>query len=489
MDIYQDALVKLAAILGLNIKKNDLNEKSIEEILHEAEVIKKDDEMLNMAIDNCVDSFHIADGKGIILRVNRAFENHTKRGRTAIEGKSVQDMVKAHLYQPSAVLIAIKEKRKVTMLQSGPDGEVIATASPVLDENSEVKLVVSNARFTSELKLLEKYYDIKEKKKKEELKIIGSNSPVMKKLLSLAAQVAISDSSVLIMGETGSGKSLLAKHIHEKSKRKNENFVEINCAAIPESLMESELFGYSSGAFTGAKKGGKPGLIELADKGTLFLDEIGDMPINLQAKLLQVLQNRSITRIGGEESVPVDIRLISATNMDLVDMIANGQFRKELYYRINVVPLFVPSLRERKEDIPVLIHTFLDKISNENNMSVDISEAALERLINYKWPGNVRELSNVIERLIVTNNSQLIELKDLPNNILLMTDELTEDIIVNRIIPLKEALEAVERELILSAYDAYGNSYKVAKALEISQSGASRKYIKYKKMQKPSNKL
>ncbi len=477
-------MAKIADIMGLDINKENINEKEIDEIIHELELLKKDDDMLNMAIDNCVDSFHVTDGTGKIIRVNNSFVEHTKKNRKEIEGKYVQDMVKANVYRPTVVPIAIKEKRKVTMVQSGPGGEVIATASPVLDENDKVVLVVSNARFRSELDLLEKYFANRKKNeqnKDPEAKIIGSKSPEMKELLKLAGQVAATDSSVLILGETGSGKSLLARYIHEKSKRNNENFVEVNCAAIPESLMESELFGYSTGAFTGAVKGGKPGLIEMADKGTLFLDEIGDMPINLQAKLLQTLQNRTIKRIGGSESIPVDIRLLSATNKDLEEMIEEEQFRSELYYRINVVPLRLPALRDRKEDIPLLIDTFLEKINKENGWNISISEPVLDRLINYKWPGNVRELSNLIERLIVTSDSQIIETKNLPKNILVMTDDLTADIKVNRIIPLKEALETVERELILSAYETYENSYKVAEVLRISQSGASRKYIKYKK--------
>ena len=215
---------------------------------------------------------------------------------------------------------------------------------------------------------------------------------------------------------------MLAKYIHENSPRSKKKFVELNCAAIPESLIESELFGYETGAFTGAQKGGKPGLFEVADGGTLFLDEIGDMPLQLQPKLLHALQNKTITRVGGTRQIPVNVRIITATNKNLENLVKEGLFRNDLYYRINIVPISIPPLRERKSDITPLINSFVDRFNKHYNQSAAIDDGAMKLLNLYKWPGNIRELENMIERLLVTNKSGIITEWDLPNNIRIMTD-------------------------------------------------------------------
>lgn len=483
MDTMRTLINKIFDLL--NIDKLDINSEDIFSVLYDKiQKIKQENDMLNLALDNAADNFHVTDGEGNILRVNRAFETHCKVSREFVEGKNVRDMERCGVYSPSMTPIVIKEKRQITFLQTVPEGEVITTITPVLDESGNVKLVVSNARYIKELKLLDKYFTDKSENEhypKEIAKDFVSQSSIMKSLTELAKQIAKTDSSILIRGETGSGKSMIAKLIHIKSNRCNARFIEINCAAIPESLIESELFGYSAGAFTGAKKGGKQGLIELANNGTLFLDEIGDMPLNIQAKLLNVLQSHEITRVGGSEPIPINIRLIAATNSDLEKMIAEGCFRSELYYRINVVPIFMPPLRERREDIPLLIEQFRVKFCNDNKTDVMISKEVIDRMQNYLWPGNIRELENLIERLIVTNRKNIVELDDLPNSLLLMTEPPEKSISVNRMIPLKEAMEEVEKQLILSAYDTYKSSYKVAELLEISQSAAMRRLHKYKK--------
>ena len=483
MDEYKKTILNIAKLLEIDCSQ-DLEESLCSTVYNAVAYLKKDDDMLNMAIDNCIDSFHVTDGEGNIVRVNRAFTDGLQIARKDVEGKNVVDMEKSGIYSPTAVHVAIREKRMISMIQTGARGKAIASAQPVLDPDGNVMLVVSNARFLSELQLLENYFEIEKERHTEvspkSMQMI-SKSKLMRSLMDLAGQVAKADSSILITGETGTGKSMLAKYIHAHSKRKDEKFIEINCAAIPENLIESELFGYTTGAFTGAKKGGKPGLIELANNGTLFLDEIGDMPLNLQAKLLQVLQNRSITRIGGEEAIDVNIRLITATNSNLEEMIEKGAFRSELYYRINVVPLHVPALRNRREDISDLVDSFTQRFNSEYNTNVIIGKETMKRLEEYKWPGNIRELENLIERLVVTDGKGIVELEDLPNAILIMTDEIKDDITVNKIIPLKKAMDEVERQLINAAYEAYGSSYKVARALGISQSGASRKHIKYQK--------
>ncbi|WP_027414749.1 sigma-54 interaction domain-containing protein [Aneurinibacillus terranovensis] len=246
---------------------------------------------------------------------------------------------------------------------------------------------------------------------------IRGNSPVITALKAQAEKVAKSDSTILIRGESGTGKEVLAQAIHGASQRQKGPFVAINCAAIPESLLESELFGYDEGSFTGAKKGGKQGRFEMARGGTLFLDEIGDMPLFLQAKLLRVLQERRVERIGGSESIPIDVRVIAATHKDLETMIANQQFREDLYFRLNVIPLSIPPLRERSEDLYELIQYFMkrygERLGKENKR---LSSQALKRLFDYHWPGNVRELENVIEYIVNLEIGDLVTISSLPSS-------------------------------------------------------------------------
>lgn len=464
------------------------NEASVrEEDLYEAcKKLKKERDTYYLAMDNCTDSFHVTDENGTILFINKAFERRSKYRKEEIIGKHVTDMEQAGIYRPSAVRIALKEKRRITMVQNGPGGNAIVTATPVENGEGSLVLCVSNARFVDELTLLDKYYSQKGQTKQGDYKgkKLISKDEAMTKLYEFAKQIAGADSSVLITGETGTGKSRIARYIHDNSAREGKKFIELNCAAIPENLIESELFGYESGAFTGAKKGGKPGLFELAEGGTLFLDEIGDMPLPLQAKLLHAIQNRTITRIGGTSEKSIDVRIITATNKNLEKLVEDGQFRSDLYYRINVVPLHMPALRERKKDIRELGRFFLEFFNTKYRRETAITDDAMELLSHYRWPGNIRELENMMERLVVTNRTGVIAEEDLPNNIKIMTDVMREDIVVNRMLPLKEALEKVERKLVEMAFEENGSTYKAAQALGISQSGASRKFLKYMKKEK-----
>jgi len=242
--------------------------------------------------------------------------------------------------------------------------------------------------------------------------IIGE-SPSIKALISQIEKIADSDSTVLIYGESGTGKELVATTIHYLSKRGDKPLVKINSAAIPEGLVESELFGYEKGAFTGALKR-KPGRFELASGGTLFLDEVGDLPLSAQAKLLRVIQERSFERVGGTETITVDVRLIAATNKNLLEEVKKGRFREDLYYRLNVIPLMIPPLRERREDIPLLIEHFLKKYNTRSGKEVRLSKDCLEALLSYDYPGNVRELENIIERAVVLSSDGVVKKEDLP---------------------------------------------------------------------------
>ena len=225
----------------------------------------------------------------------------------------------------------------------------------------------------------------------------------MEDTIKLSLRIAAVNTTVLILGESGVGKGLIARFIHENSLRNKGPFIKINCGSIPESLLESELFGYETGAFTGAKREGKPGLVELAHKGTLLLDEIADLPLNLQVKLLQVIQERELTRIGGTKPIRIDIRIIASTNKDIRKMVKQGEFREDLYYRLNVIPITIPPLRERKEDIELLIDFFISHYNKKHNKSISLQEDVIEALLQYCWPGNVRELENLMERLVVTS--------------------------------------------------------------------------------------
>ncbi|MDF2655564.1 MAG: Fis family transcriptional regulator [Bacillota bacterium] len=332
-----------------------------------------------------------------------------------------------------------------------------------------------------------------------------TKSPEMERVMALAMKAAQSDANVLLQGETGVGKDFWANFIHSRSSFYRGRLVNVNCCALPESLAESEFFGYGKGAFTGAKGDGKAGYFEAANGGTILLNEIGDLPMHMQAKLLNVIQEKSVIRVG--ETVPrkINFRLIAATNKDLSKLASEEKFREDLYYRLNVVPIHIPPLRDRKDDIFSLIHFFLARNIEKYQESKQLSVELLTTLINYSWPGNIRELENLMERLFVTSNSSVLGEEDLPDNVLrniaelqteyISTQHQTEDNgseqqIKNPNSPpnedgtfqkptLKELLEAEEKRIILEKYHDLRSSYKIAKELGISQSQAYQKIKKY----------
>jgi TyrR family helix-turn-helix protein len=317
------------------------------------------------------------------------------------------------------------------------------------------------------------------------LKYTGSEKMVvtstrMRNLIDMVIRLATVGSTVLITGESGTGKELIAETIHSNSARKDKPLIKVNCGAIPENLLESELFGYEGGAFTGAKKEGKPGVIELAAGGTLFLDEIGEIPFNLQVKLLRFLQSKEFTRVGGESSITVDVRIVTATNRHLLEMVQQKQFREDLYYRLNVVPVQVPALRERKEDIPALVAHFLQVFNRKYNMNKKISPGVVDNLMRYDWPGNVRELENLIERMVVITIKDIITTADLPSHLCDSTDLNSPYVMVSGIVPLREAVESVEKQLLEKAYAKYKTTRQMAKELKVDASTVVRKAAKYK---------
>ena len=313
--------------------------------------------------------------------------------------------------------------------------------------------------------------------------IIGKSKKILE-LVDIIKQVSKTPATVLLTGESGVGKEVFARAIHNLSDRADKPFIKINCAAIPEDLLESELFGYEKGAFTGAHTQ-KKGKFELANGGTIFLDEIGDMPLLLQSKLLRVLQEKEIERLGGSKPIKVDVRIIAATNKDLEKMVYEGTFREDLYYRLNVVHIKIPPLRERKEDIPVLVFYFLNKFNKMYNKNLTISKELLDVFINYSWPGNVRQLQNTIERMVILSKSKVLEFKDLPQDIknqlkqqeeLYKTDEIKIKTALNKSFKLPKTVEEIEREAIIKALEETG--YVIKKAARLL--GMTPRQVRYR---------
>lgn len=427
------------------------------------------------------DEIFVTDEQGIVVRVNSTCERHYQLAAEELVGKHVKELQKDGIFYPSATLEVIEKKRPIELVQTTKSGEYLHVRTrPVFDDEGNLRRVISYSRDLTELYQLRQKVekmDNQLKTYKKELRETYEHeglifkSLAMQKIVDTIKKVSVVDSTVLVLGETGVGKSRLVRHLHEVSHRKNESFYEINCAALPTNLIESELFGYSGGSFTGANREGKKGLLESAHKGTLFLDEIGEMPLEIQAKLLQVLQEKTFRPIGGRELKKVDVRIVAATNRDLSMMVKQGTFRKDLYYRLNVIPIAIPPLRERTEDILPLIYHYLQQFNKKYGRDVKLAPSTLQMFVGYPWEGNNREIENVIERIVITVDD-VVTVEDLP---LSMQEAAVEQSGQS----LYKMLEEVERNIILKAYKTYGSSYKVAEFLQISQSAATRKIKKF----------
>ncbi len=430
----------------------------------------------------------ILDGQGVILWVSPSFETtYGIPGKEAV-GKTAYEMEKNKIYYPSVAVRVLETRQITTVIEYSKTGKrSIVTGIPMFNDKNEIEYIVSYSfdityltklmdQYSHLQKVVERYsaelYELREKEKS--FPDIIAQSPHMRNVIQLALKVSSVDTNVLITGESGVGKNVIAKLIHEASSRNKGPFIEINCSAIPENLLESELFGYEDGAFTGAKKKGKVGMIELANEGTLFLNEIGELPLSLQAKLLKVIQDKSVTRLGGTRAITVDYCLISATNQDLDKNIKENIFREDLFYRLCVVPIKIPPLRERREDIYPLINYFLKQANDRYQKDKSISGQAYDILISYDWPGNVRQLQNMIERLVVISEEDYIAVHNLPDYIkpLSLIDHAKHD-------NLQGMLEAYEGHIIKKAYEKYKTTVGVAEALGISQATAVRKIKKY----------
>lgn len=462
----------------------------IENISHELEYTKKLKEEMDAIIEASFDSIFVTDATGQVLSLNEAYTRITGIQAEDIIGKNMYDLVEQGLYDRSATTMVIETHRPVTFTQKIKTGKtLLVTGNPIFDEEGKLVRVLTNGRDITELNRLkqevEQAYSLS-KHYEEELKraTMASREMVIyseksKEVFDLIVRVAKVDSTVLVYGESGVGKELIMRELHNNSPRKNKPFLSINCAAIPESLLESELFGYNSGAFSGARKEGKMGIFELANGGTLCLDEIGELPLNLQAKLLRVIQEKEISRIGGTASIHVDVRIITATNRDLWDMVTKRQFREDLYYRLHVVPISVPPLRERKEEIPALVFHFLKTFNEKYGMNKVLDEKLMAAFMDYHWPGNVRELRNVIERAVVTSSEAVITAIKLEGHNEEVSGEYlgTKDHLPN--IELREKVALYEKKLIQQYVDIYKTSRKAAEALGVSQTTIVRKAGQY----------
>jgi PAS domain S-box-containing protein len=465
-----------------------------EKIITELECYKTINKQLDAIIESSYDGLYVTDGKANTLRVNEAYERISGLKAEDVIGQNMQELVDKGFFNQSVTLEVLKTGKPVTIMQDILGGKkVLVTGNPIFsDDGTNIMLVLTNVRDITELDILrrklegsrrisEHYLSELKELRLRDLKdhnfIVKSEK--MRNIVQMALRIAEVDTSILISGETGVGKGLLAKIIHNNSLRSEKTFLKINCGAIPETLLESELFGYIKGAFTGARPDGKPGLFEVAEGGTIFLDEIGELPLNLQVKLLDVLEERQATRLGSTKPYNVDVRIIAATNKDLKKMVNQKKFREDLFYRLMVVPIHIPPLRERKEDIFPLINFFLENFNRSLKRKKRILRDALDFLIVYSYPGNIRELKNLIERLVVVSESDLIGMENIPLSLLGKESSYHLPKGCNMILDLNRFLRNIECSLITEAIKQCGTTYKAAKYLGINQSTVVRKSQKY----------
>ncbi len=459
--------------------------QELEEKIRELE--DRNHDLLGM-IEHSYDALAIADGESRLLLLNPAFERVMGIKNSEIIGRRIKELVDEGISDTAATLKVLETGKAQTVLINTIAGrQVLSTGIPVLDRHGKISKIYCNLRDITELnhlkekyeqsqKLVSKYLlELQEARRRQEAPYaFVAHSGQMKQVIETAYRVARIDTTVLILGESGVGKDLVARLIHEVSPRMEAGtFVKINCGAIPAELLESELFGYEHGAFTGAKKDGKAGYFEIADKGTLFLDEIGDLPLRLQVKLLSVIQDQEITRVGGTRPKKVDVRIIAATNRDVEKMVKTGNFREDLYYRLNVVPIYIPALRERREEIPFLLKRYLNDFNKRYGLNVKLAKEVVEQLNSYRWPGNVRELANLVEQLVVLANEDLVIPEHLPKKFIASEEKDHEE--TPELRSLEESVKDFEVKLIKKALDQSKTNEEAAHKLGISLSTLARR--------------
>ena len=440
----------------------------------------EDNKKLRSIIEASYDGIIVVDSQGVVQMANSSYFR-LQNSSYDPAGKLLRKIPLECRRQVLQVYQGVMRQGKVVFAQYQGKNliELAITGSPILDEqNHPIYVVIGLRDYTelNQLKLQSARYseELKSLRSKDQKDLIFQDA-AMESVVQKALRVAEVNSTVLITGESGVGKEVIARTIHRNSPRAEGPFIEINCGAIPEHLLESELFGYEKGAFTGANKEGKPGMMELANGGTLLLDEIGDLPLNLQVKLLRALQEQEIYRIGGRTPVKLDVRILAATNKDLEQMITEKKFREDLFYSLNVVPIHIPPLRERKSDILPLAMHFLEKFNHKYHYHRHFSSEICKLFEQYSWPGNIRELANLVERLVIMSDQDAICPDQLPPTF--FSEQCTSplQISIDKIIPLKEAREQLESKLIIKAFKEYGSLRRAGDALGIAHSTLLRK--------------
>lgn len=459
---------------------NDINLKGLFDIINpENNLVLADDMMLS-------------DAEGIILRVSETYEKNFGFQHDSIVGRSAFDLEADGTFSPCVTAEVIRQRKKVTATQTinQKHKNVMTVGIPLFDNNGELKYAVCfNTVSMEQINAIQQNYrhlqdslqqysqEIAELRTRATSTSLVFKSASMQRLHTLIQNTANTKANILITGETGVGKSAVAKAIHAMSNRGNGPFIEVNCAVLHENLIESELFGYEKGAFTGAAAAGKIGKIELANHGTLFLDEIGELPPHIQSKLLQLIQEKTIERLSGTKKIELDFRLLVATNRNLEEEVQRGLFRSDLFYRLNVIRIHIPPLRQRREDIFPLAQQFLARFCDEYNKAHTFSPRFLTFLEQYSWPGNVRQLENLIERMVITAQDPIIDVTALP--VEYSGDAVPPAALLAQAGTLSERLDAYEAQIIRDSYRRCGTTVAVAKELGISQATAARKIMKY----------
>ncbi len=467
------------------------------------------DDILNSLTEGIL----ITDTKGNILFCNKQASKNYRLPITKLLHHNVCDLADKGIIDQSYNELSSSTGKTVTYEQTvNSKKHFICKTIPYFDGDNKIKYIIEQTfsldelAFDSNNKISRASAPSSSGEKKpqaDEIPLLPFKSSAMAQVYHLADNMAPKNINILILGPSGTGKSKLAKRIHDNSQRKDGPFVTINCSTIPENLLESELFGYTKGAFSGASSEGKQGLVELADEGTIFLDEIGEMPFNIQSKLLQLVQDKTYIPVGGVHPRKVDARIIAATNKDLFSQVKNGLFREDLYYRLAVVTIAIPPLKDRPDDVKRLIDHFTHVFNYKHNTDIVFNKSATDALLKYSWPGNIRELENLIEFLILNAEDEYITPHMLPANIAgraaeipaeLYTETISEDASgqsradgddsiekYDKYESLEDFIESCESKLVTALYPKYNSSYKLAEKLRVSQSKANkmiRKYIK-----------
>lgn len=452
----------------------------------------KEEELLS-CIELSSDGFCVMDKDTTILFANRIYEKITGLKRKTIIGRTMRELVRQGIFDRSVteeILVTGKPATLTLKLRVGKT--VLVSGNPLFDENNELSRIICSVRDITELNRLHMELESMGEQKnryEQELAALKKNSHEpgniifrsngMRAIVELALRIGPVDSTILLQSESGSGKELLADFIQKNSSRAGRPFLKVNCGAIPEQLLESELFGYTRGAFTGANREGKTGLFEAASMGTLLLDEVGELPKSLQVKLLRVLQEKKIRRIGDTSDREVNVRIIASTNRNLAAMAETGDFRKDLYYRLNVIPIVIPPLRERREDIFPLAQAFLEKFNRRYNMNKILLPRVISAFLRYPWPGNVRELENLIERLVVTSEGDIIDISGLPDDLFgSIKNDLLQPPVRGK--NLREIMDCYEAKVLQDFFVQYRTTREVAAALGVHQSNIVRKLKRLK---------